>query len=60
MPSGTSTDRAACARPASGRGACPRPGARVTLPPMLIVFLAALVVGFLTLVGGMFITPEWD
>jgi len=27
---------------------------------MLIVFLAALVVGFLTLVGGMFITPEWD
>jgi len=27
---------------------------------MLIVFLAALVVGFLTLVGGLFVTPEWD
>lgn len=40
--------------------ACPRWGPRVTLPRMLIVFLAALVVGFLTLIGGLFVTPEWD
>jgi len=27
---------------------------------MFTVFLVALVVGFLTLVGGMFVTPEWN
>lgn len=37
----------------------------VTLAPMLITtflaaILAVLAAGFLTLVGGMFITPEWN
>jgi hypothetical protein len=56
--------RAACARRVSGKEtasrACPRQEGRVTLPRMFTVFLVALVVGFLTLVGGMFVTPEWN
>jgi len=27
---------------------------------LILTILAVLAVGFLTLVGGMFITPEWD
>jgi len=27
---------------------------------LILVLLAALAVGFLTLFGGMFVTPEWE
>jgi hypothetical protein len=44
-------------------GACLGPGARVTLPSgmrLLAALAVMVVVGFLTLVGGLFVTPEWD
>jgi len=42
-------------------GRCPRPVPHVTLGPMLtLIILAILAMGIMRLLGGMFITPEWD
>jgi hypothetical protein len=40
---------------------CSAPGSHVTLPSMLIlVILTFITAGLLTLLGSIFITPEWD